>query len=88
MPLSLASKRDARILIIDDEPAVLSVVETMLGQSHRCKTATSALEAIEYLKEQPYDLVLSTMKDATTGIDLRYLLLTMTGDRTTGSWRR
>lgn len=59
MPLSLTPKRTAKILIIDDEPAVLSVLENLLRRSHHCKTATSALEALEHLKEESYDLVLS-----------------------------
>src|SRR5712692_745375 len=58
-PSSLASKRAAKILIIDDEPNVLSVLNSLLSSAHDCRTATSAIEAIEYLKEEPYDLVLS-----------------------------
>jgi response regulator RpfG family c-di-GMP phosphodiesterase len=59
VPLNLDSDRPARILIIDDEPNVLSVLHSLLGSSYDCKTATSALEALGYLKEETYDLVLS-----------------------------
>src|SRR6185295_5366594 len=57
--LTLNQNRAARILIIDDEPSVLSVLYSLLCRTHDCKTATSAVEAIEYLKEETYDLVLS-----------------------------
>jgi putative nucleotidyltransferase with HDIG domain len=71
MPLSLTPKRSARILIIDDDPTVLSLIETLLCQSHLCKTATSAIEAIEYLKEESYDLVISDiMMPGMTGLEL------------------
>lgn len=57
--LSLAPNRAAKILIIDDEPAVLSVLTSLLSRAHHCKTATCAAEALEYLKVNAYDLVLS-----------------------------
>ena len=50
-PLSLPSHRTIKILIIDDEPNVLSVLYSLLSPSHECKTASSAIEALEYLKE-------------------------------------
>jgi cyclic di-GMP phosphodiesterase len=58
-PLGVVSNRTARILIIDDEPNVLSLLYAFLSETHTCKTATGALEAIEYLKEEPFDLILS-----------------------------
>jgi len=61
-PLSLLQNRAARILIIDDEPGVLSVLDSLLGSAHDCKTATSAVEALEYLREETYDLVLSDIR--------------------------
>jgi len=69
-PLSLTHGPNARILIIDDEPNVLSVLYSLLSKSHDCKTATSAIEAMEYLKHQSYDLVLSDiMMPGMTGIE-------------------
>ena len=32
---------------------------SLLSSAHDCRIATSAIEAIEYLKEETYDLVLS-----------------------------
>jgi putative nucleotidyltransferase with HDIG domain len=70
-PSRLLSKRAAKILIIDDEPNVLSVLYTLLSSAHDCRTATSAIEAIEYLKEETYDLVLSDIvMPGMTGLEL------------------
>jgi putative nucleotidyltransferase with HDIG domain len=70
-PLSLPSHRTIKILIIDDEPNVLSVLYSLLSSSHECKTAGSAIEALEYLKEESYDLVLSDiMMPGMTGLEL------------------
>jgi len=70
-PLSFTPKRTARLLIIDDEPNVLSVLYALLGKTHECKTATNAAEAIEYLKEERYDLVLSDiMMPGMSGLEL------------------
>ncbi|HYP25387.1 MAG TPA: HD domain-containing phosphohydrolase [Blastocatellia bacterium] len=61
----------ARILIIDDEEYVLSVLYSLLSERHECRTATSAVEALEYLKEQTYDLVLSDiMMPGMSGLEL------------------
>jgi putative nucleotidyltransferase with HDIG domain len=70
-PSGLVSKRAAKILIIDDEPNVLSVLSSLLSSAHDCRTATSAIEAIEYLKEEAYDLVLSDIvMPGMTGLEL------------------
>jgi putative nucleotidyltransferase with HDIG domain len=70
-PLSLTPERAAKILIIDDEPNVLSVLHPLLSRDHDCKTASSAYEAIEYLKEQTFDLVLSDiMMPGMSGLEL------------------
>ena len=70
-PFGLASNRPARILIIDDEPNVLSVLYALLEDKYECKTAQSALEALEYLKEESYDLVLSDiMMPGMSGLEL------------------
>src|SRR6266498_365015 len=69
--LNLTQNRPAKLLIIDDEPSVLSVLYSLLNNSHDCKTATSAVEAIEYLKEEKYDLVLSDiMMPGMSGLEL------------------
>lgn len=70
-PFGFVQNRAAKILIIDDEPNVLSVLHSLLSKEHYCKTATSAVEAIEYLKEETYDLVLSDiMMPGMSGLEL------------------
>ncbi|HVF91949.1 MAG TPA: response regulator, partial [Blastocatellia bacterium] len=61
----------ARILIIDDEEAILSVLYSLLSDRYECRTATSAVEALEYLREKSYDLVLSDiMMPGMSGLEL------------------
>src|ERR1044072_4428908 len=59
------------MLIIDDEPNVLSVLYSLLSSQYECQTATSAIEALEYLKKDNYDLVLSDiMMPGMSGLEL------------------
>jgi cyclic di-GMP phosphodiesterase len=70
-PHAGSSQRTSRILIIDDEPHVLSVLYSLLSEQYECKTATSATEALEYLREESYDLVLSDiMMPGMSGLEL------------------
>ncbi|PYP87117.1 MAG: two-component system response regulator [Blastocatellia bacterium AA13] len=70
-PLTSSGLRTAKILIIDDETNVLSVLDSLLSEQYECKTATSAAEALEYLKEESYDLVLSDiMMPGMSGLEL------------------
>jgi putative nucleotidyltransferase with HDIG domain len=60
-----------RILIIDDEPNILSVLYSLLSDHYECKTATSAGEALSYLKEEAFELVLSDiMMPGMNGLEL------------------
>jgi putative nucleotidyltransferase with HDIG domain len=58
-PLVAHTTEKAKILIIDDEPHVLSVLELLLMEGYQCQTASSAVAALRYLQQQNYDLVLS-----------------------------
>jgi len=49
----------SRILIVDDEPEITSILRDLLGDQHVCATASSAEQAIERLKENSFDLVVS-----------------------------
>src|SRR5262252_9115642 len=70
-PSPLITAATARILIIDDEPNILSVLHSLLADDYDCKAATSATEALEYLKEENYDLVLSDiMMPGMSGLEL------------------
>ena len=58
-PLTRTPAGTARVLIIDDEPSILSVLYSLLSDQYECKTASCAAEALEHLKEDNFDLVLS-----------------------------
>ncbi len=47
------------ILVIDDEDAILELIEFHLGQDHRCATALSAEDAFKLLEKESFHLVLT-----------------------------
>jgi putative nucleotidyltransferase with HDIG domain len=49
----------AKILIIDDEPNILSVLVSLLGNQYKCTAVTCAMDALQCLRHTKYDLVLS-----------------------------
>jgi response regulator RpfG family c-di-GMP phosphodiesterase len=61
----------AKILIIDDEPNVLSVLYSLLCDRYECKTASCAAEALELFREEQFDLILSDiMMPGMSGLEL------------------
>src|SRR5580704_15333609 len=51
-----------RILIVDDEEAIREIVSTLLqAQGYRCATVGDGKKAVEYLKHNVVDVVLSDM---------------------------
>jgi diguanylate cyclase (GGDEF)-like protein len=60
-----------RILIVDDESAIRSLLESMLSDDYDCTTAQSAETALQHLKDQTFDLVISDINmGGMSGIDL------------------
>jgi len=52
-----------RILVVDDEPEVAGVVAELLrGDGHRVDTASDGVDALDRLRERPYDAVVSDLK--------------------------
>jgi putative nucleotidyltransferase with HDIG domain len=49
----------SRILIVDDEPEITSILSDLFEDKHHCTTAGSAEEALELLAGEPHDLVIS-----------------------------
>ncbi len=49
----------SRILIVDDEPEITSILHDLFTEEYDCATAGSAEEAVERLYEANYDLVVS-----------------------------
>jgi len=56
-PASSDPKRVGRLLVIDDEPAILSLVQELL-KDHQVTVASSGQEGIDHLRQTDYDLVL------------------------------
>jgi PAS domain S-box-containing protein len=60
-----------RVLVIDDEPALLSVIVRELAPRHDVIGRTSFSEALEALEDKPFDLVLcDVMMPDVSGIDI------------------
>lgn len=50
---------ETRILVVDDEPDVVSFLARLLGdQGYRVTTASSAVDALALIEQQPPDLIL------------------------------
>ena len=49
----------ATLLLIDDDRAVREMLEMLFSGSHECHTADRAEQAIEFLKFQTYDVVIT-----------------------------
>jgi PAS domain S-box-containing protein len=66
----MASLRGLSVLVVDDEPGVLTAIRRMLA-SCRTSTATSVKQALEMIEHDHYDLVLSdVMMAETSGVEL------------------
>lgn len=60
--LLFGSNRKARVLVVDDDPSVLSVFSVMLAdEGAQCATAKDGQTALDLLKEQEFDLVISDL---------------------------
>ncbi|HUE81424.1 MAG TPA: ATP-binding protein [Pyrinomonadaceae bacterium] len=55
------SEVDRRILIVDDEASIRTLFADYLSEKYTCTTASSADEALAYLAEDEYALVISDM---------------------------
>jgi len=71
MGVHLYSNRDARVLIVDDEESVRSLLYDLLGNTYTCDTAADGEEALEKLSQGLYHVILSDiMMPGISGIDL------------------
>ncbi|NIR46622.1 MAG: response regulator [Gemmatimonadetes bacterium] len=67
----------ASILIVDDEPAITTVCSIQLTEvdGHDCVKVTSAAEALEWLEERDFDVVITDIRmPKMSGIDLLKLI--------------
>lgn len=50
--------RSARVLIVDDDPAMLRTVERILAPRHEVHGCASGEEAVEMVKREPFDVAI------------------------------
>lgn len=56
-------RQKKRVLIVDDEPEVVSALGDVIAlEGHQVKTVSSAIEALEILEENYFDLILSDIR--------------------------
>jgi signal transduction histidine kinase len=75
--------RRGRILAVDDEPMLGTVIQRILGQDHEVIVATSAVRALQLINDgQRFDIILSDlMMPEMTGMDLHAELLRASPDQ-------
>ncbi|MCW1924508.1 response regulator [Luteolibacter arcticus] len=62
MAITQLAKETARILLVDDEPAVLQVLrQALLAEGFEVEIAANGREAVERVKERLFDLVLTDL---------------------------
>lgn len=67
----LLTETDKRILIVDDEEIVRSVFSSCLGQHYICSNAATADDAMELLRKESFELVLTdVLMPGRSGIEL------------------
>src|ERR671938_658289 len=61
----------AAILIVDDDGAVRDILYDLLSGEHLCHAAGSAEQALAFIREQPYDVVLTDISmPGLSGVEL------------------
>jgi PAS domain S-box-containing protein len=61
----------ARVLLVDDEPALLRSIEYLIGETHDVTAASSGREALDLLRRDSFDVVVADlMMPGITGMDL------------------
>jgi two-component system, NtrC family, sensor kinase len=70
-PLPAGLARRARILVVDDEVAVATMLSRVLGEEHDVETASSAEQALQLMEEVSFDVVFcDLLMPHMTGMDL------------------
>jgi len=49
----------ATLLLIDDNPAIRQMLDSLFSSTHECQTADRAEQALEYLKYRKFDVVIT-----------------------------
>jgi two-component system cell cycle sensor histidine kinase/response regulator CckA len=71
-PAQAREMRRARVLIVDDEPALLRSIGDLIGEEHDIVTASSGRQALDVLRvDREFDVILADLMMAdVTGMDL------------------
>ena len=65
----------AAILIVDDDDAVRDTLYDLFSEEHLCHAASTAEQALSFVREQTYDVVLTDLSmPGLTGVELLGLL--------------
>jgi response regulator RpfG family c-di-GMP phosphodiesterase len=71
MGLTPLVRQSARVLIVDDEESVRSLLYDLLGETYACDMAASGEEALDLAEATPYNVILSDiMMPGISGMDL------------------
>jgi len=71
----------AAILIVDDDDAVRDTLYDLFSDLHLCHSASSAEQALAFVREQPYDVVLTDISmPGLSGVELLGMLRQMQPD--------
>jgi EAL domain-containing protein (putative c-di-GMP-specific phosphodiesterase class I) len=64
-----------KILLVDDEPAILELFETVLSVDYETETAVNGAEAIEKIRSHPFDVIVSDVSmPGMDGVELLRLI--------------
>jgi DNA-binding NtrC family response regulator len=65
----------AAILIVDDDDAVRDVIYDLFSEEHMCHAAATAEQALAFLREQTYDVVMTDISmPGLSGVELLSIL--------------
>ena len=72
MEQAVTNNSHTRLLIVDDEPAIVNILRTLLeGEGYQIATALSGEAALEEIKVEPVDVLITDIRmDGMTGFDL------------------
>lgn len=65
----------AAILIVDDDDAIRDTLYDLLSEEHLCHAAATAEQALAFVQEQPYDVILTDISmPGMSGLELLGML--------------
>ena len=71
MPDTATNEKHGRLLLVDDEPGVLQALKRLFFRHHNVTLANSGAEALEILKTETFDIIISDMRmPAMSGAEL------------------